>query len=111
MVKDLNPSIKIHLKIHICRVTEKRCKDTSAAEKRAPKHVANINSSLQYYLILLDCKFSGKPRKKTGRKKETKIFCQNCPFEIYLTASEDHDALEVLRMNLDHNHEKSKVLY
>ena len=46
----------------------------SPAKKGALKRVANINPSLQYYSILLACKFSGKLRKKTDRKKETKSF-------------------------------------
>ena len=89
---------------------KKDVRTLSAAKKRAPKCVANINPSLQYYSILLACKFSGKPRKKTDRKKE-KSFRQNCPFEIYLAASEDGNALEVLRINLEHYHELSKDLY
>ena len=55
--------------------------------------------------------FLENPEKKTDRKKETKSFRQNCPFEIYLAASEDGNALEVLRINLEHNHEISKDLY
>ena len=65
---------------------KKDVRTLSSAQKRAPKRVANINPLLQHHSILLACKFSGKPRKKTDRKKETKIFRQNCPFEIYLAA-------------------------
>ena len=90
---------------------KKDVRTLSAAKRRALKRVENINPSLQYYSILLAFKFSGKPRKKTDRKKETKSFHQNCPFEIYLAASEDDNALEVLRINLVHNHEISKDLY
>ena len=42
----------------------------SAAKKRAPKRVADVNPSLQYYLILLACKFSGKFRKNKQKKKK-----------------------------------------
>lgn len=45
----------------------------SAAKKRAPKRVANVNPSLQYYLILLACKFSGKFRKNKPKKKNRQI--------------------------------------
>ena len=90
---------------------KKDVRNLSAAKKRAPKRVANINPSLHYYSILLACKFSGKPRKKNRQKKETKTFHQNCPFEIYLAASEGGNALEVLRINLEHNQEISKDLY
>ena len=55
--------------------------------------------------------FLENPEKKTDRKKETNRFHQNCPIEIYLAASEDGNALEVLRINLEHNHEISKDLY
>ena len=72
----------------------------SDAKKRAPKRGANINPSLQYYSILLAYKFSGKPRKKPDRKKQTKSFRQNyC------------NAVEVLRINLEHSPEISKDLY
>ena len=82
-----------------------------AAKKSTPKRVANINPLLQYCSILLACKFSGKPRKKKQtEKKKQKVFAQN-PFKIYLAASEDGNALEVLRVNLEHNHEISKDLY
>ena len=49
--------------------------------------------------------------KKVNREKETKRFWQSCPFQIYLSASEDGNALEVTRMNLSHNHKVSKELY
>ena len=55
--------------------------------------------------------FLENPDKKADRKKETKSFRQNCPFEIYLAASEDGNALEVLQINLEHNHGISKSLY
>ena len=38
------------------------------------RRIANINPSLQYYWISLASKFSGKPRKKTDRKKKEKVF-------------------------------------
>ena len=50
-------------------------------------------------------------KKKTDRKRETKSFCQICPFEIYLVASGDGNVLEVLQIYLEHKHEKSKDLY
>ena len=53
---------------------KKDIRTLSPAKKGTPKRVANINPSLQYYSILLACKFSGKARKKTDRKKETKSF-------------------------------------
>ena len=55
--------------------------------------------------------FLENPEKKTDRKKETKSLRQNCPFEICLAVSEDDNALEVLRVNLEHKHEISKDLY
>ena len=54
--------------------------------------------------------FLENPGKKQTQKKETKSFRQNCPFEIYLPASEDGNAVEVLRINLEHNREISKDL-
>ena len=94
---------------------KKDARRLSAAKKRATKPVANINPLLHCCSILLPCKFSGKPRKKkrkkTDRKKETKIFAKIVLFEIYLAASEDGNALKVLGINLEHNHEISKDLY
>ena len=54
---------------------KKDVRTLSAAKKRTPKHVTNINPSLQYYSILLACKFSGKTRKKKQtEKKKQKVF-------------------------------------
>ena len=97
-----------------CNFIESWKKDTrvlAAAKKRTPKRVESINPKLEYYFLLFACKFAGKPRKKVNREKETKSFWQSCPFQIYLSASEDGNALEVTRMNLSHNHEVSKELY
>ena len=56
---------------------KKDVRTLSAAKKRAPKRVASINPSLQYYSILLACKFSGKPRKKKQtQKKKQKVFAK-----------------------------------
>ena len=90
---------------------KKDARTLAAAKKRTPKRVESINSELEYYSLLFACKFAGKPRKKPNRQKETKRFRQSCPFQIYLSASEDGNALEVTRMNLSHNHEVSKELY
>lgn len=48
---------------------------------------------------------------KSRQKKIKEIFHQNCSFEIYLAGSEDGNALETLRMKLEHNHEISKDIY
>ena len=60
--------------IYFVELWKKDVRTFSAAKKGAPKRVANINPSLQYYSILLACKFSGKPRKRADRQKETKSF-------------------------------------
>ena len=67
-------------------------------------------------MILLACRFSGKFRKNKPKKnrqiiRETKCFHQNWSSEIYLAASEDGNDLEVLRINLEYNHEMYKDLY
>ena len=85
---------------------EKECKDPFSSQTPW-----NINLFLQYYSRLFACKFSRNPSKKIDRKKETKSFCQICPFEIYLVASGDCNVLVVLQINLEHKHEKSKDLY
>ena len=90
---------------------KKNARTLAAAKKRTPKRVESINHELEYYSLLFACTFAGKPRKKANRQKETKRFRQSCPFQIYLSASEDGNALEVTRMNLSHNHEVSKELY
>ena len=71
----------------------------------------SINPELKYYSLLFACKFAGKSRKKANRQKETKGFRQSCPFQIYLSGSEDGNALEVTHINLSHSHEVSKQLY
>ena len=97
-----------------CNFIELWKKDTrtlATATKRTPKRVESIKPKFEYYSLLFACTFAGKPRKKANRQKETKSFRQSCPFQIYLSASEDGNALEVTRMNLSHNHEVSKELY
>ena len=109
-INELNEVKKSFEDTYFVELWKKNVRTLSAAKKRTPKCVASINPSLQYYSIFIDCKFSGKPRKKTDTKKETKSFRQNYPFEIYLPASEDGNAVEVLRINLEHNREISKDL-
>ena len=65
----------------------------------------------QYYFLVNFLENPEKKKKKTDRKKETKIFAKIVLFEIYLAASEDGNALKVLGINLEHNHEISKDLY
>ena len=90
---------------------KKDARTLAKATKRTPKRVESINPKFEYYSLLFACTFAGKPRKKANRQKETKSFRQGCPFQIYLSESEDGNALEVTRMNLSHNHEVSKELY
>ena len=52
--------------------------------------------------------------RKTSQKSQSrkvKSFRQSCPFQIYVSASEDGIALEVTRMSLSYTHEVSKELY
>ena len=52
--------------------------------------------------------------RKTSQKsqpRKVKSFRQSCPFQIYVSASEDGIALEVTRMSLSYTHEVSKELY
>lgn len=44
-------------------------------------------------------------------KREHPNALQNWSFEIYLAASEDGNDLEVMRINLEYNHEICKDLY
>lgn len=44
-------------------------------------------------------------------QKKTKSFCQGCPLEVYLSLSSDGQALEVMRVNEEHNHALTKQLY
>ena len=90
---------------------KKDARTLATATKRTPKRMESINPKFEYYSLLFACTFAGKPRKKSNWQKETKSFRQSCPFQIYLSASEDGNALEVTRMNLSHNHEVSKELY
>ena len=90
---------------------KKDARTLAAAKKRTPKRVESINPKLEYYSLLFACKFAGKLRKKANQQKKTKSFRQSCPFQIYLPALEDGNALEVTRMNLSHNHEVLKELY
>ena len=77
---------------YFVEISKKDVRTLSDFKRRVPKRIANINPSLQYYSILLTCKFSGKPRKKPDRKKETKRFRQNyC------------NGVEVMQINLEHN--------
>lgn len=49
------------------------------------------------------------PQKSAQKKK--KSFRQGCPLEVYLSLSSDGQALEVMRVNEEHNHALTKQLY
>ena len=96
---------------HFCQLWKKDVRTLVAAQKRVPKRVAIANPSLQYYSLLLSCKFGGESRKRESRVRKTKSFRQGCPFQVYLALALDGQALEVMRITEKHNHQLSKELY
>ena len=96
---------------HFCELWKKDVRTLVAAQKRVPNRVAIANPSLQYYSLLLSCKFGGQPRKKESRIRKTKSFRQGCTFQVYITLALDGQALEVMRVAQGHNHQLSKELY
>ena len=64
--------------------------------KRVSNRVSVANRQLKYY----NCKFSGKVRNAERiRQRKTKSFKQECPFEIYISLSNDNNALEVVHIS------------
>ena len=61
---------------YFVELRKKDVRTFSSAKKRAPKGVANINASLQYYSNYLLVNFLENPCKKTDRKKEIKVFAK-----------------------------------
>ena len=97
---------------------KKDARTLAVAKKRTPKRVERINTKLEYYSLSYlhvslqeNLPKNATKEDKKLKKKEIKSFRQSCPFQIYVSASADGNALEVTRMNLSHNHEVSKELY
>ena len=115
LVKDFNPSMnckrwKNHLKIPILSSYGKKDVSTLLLPKRGHPDVLKI---IIHHFNITQCYlwFFRKTSQKSRQKKIKECFHQNCSFQIYLAASEDGNALETLRMNLEHNHEISRDIY
>lgn len=96
---------------NFCELYNKDARYLTSASKRVPKRVTAAKPSLKYYLLLLYCKFWGQPNASKEHTKKTKSFRKGCPFEVYLSLSSDGQALEVMRVNEEHNHALTKQLY
>ena len=79
-INELHEVKKLFENTYFVELWKKDVKTLSAAKERAPKRVANINPWLQYYSILLACKFSGKPPKINRQKKRNKKFSPKLSF-------------------------------
>lgn len=97
---------------HFCELWKRDVRTLASAAKRVPKRVANANQSLTYYSLKLCCKFGGKTvEAREKRRRKTKSFRQGCPFEVYITVSEDGKYLQVNRISGEHNHILKKDIY
>lgn len=97
---ELETCKKIYEDSHFCELWKRDVRTLAAAAKRVPKRVANANPDLTYYSMRLSCKFGGKNVETRGnRKRKTKSFRQGCPFEVYITLSEDGKHLQVNRIS------------
>ncbi|XP_003240149.2 uncharacterized protein LOC100575956 isoform X2 [Acyrthosiphon pisum] len=90
-------------------------KDSKTAKsqiRRYPK-LANSSEQLKYYYVKLACVHGGSYRKKNSCQdlRSTSSMRQGCEAYIYLIANAKGDALELTRMNDEHNHEKSETLF
>ena len=65
---------------NFCELYNKDAHYLTSALKCVPKRVAAAKPSLKYYLLLLYCKFRGRPNASKERTRKTKLFCQGCPF-------------------------------
>ena len=111
-VEELETAKKIYEDSHFCELWKRDVRTLAAAAKRVPKRVANANHDLTYYSLTLTCKFGGKNVETRGkRKRKTKSFRQGCPFQVYITLSEDGKYLQVNRISRKHNHLLQKDIY
>ena len=111
-VEELESAKQIYEDSHFCELWKRDVRTLAAAVKRVPKRVTNANPELLYYSLRLTCKFGGKNVETRGnRKRKTKSFRQGCPFEVYITLSEDGKYLQVNRISTSHNHFLQKEIY
>ena len=73
-----------------CELWKRDVRTLEAALRRLFLNVFAIaRPPLKYYSLKLFCKFGERARRRTQRILNTRIFRQECPFEIYLILSQD----------------------
>ena len=83
-----------------CELWKRDVRTLEAALRRLFLNVFAIaRPPLKYYSLKLFCKFGERARRRTQRILNTRIFRQECPFEIYLMLSQDGQRVEVIRLN------------
>jgi hypothetical protein len=95
----LNEAKTRYEELNFCELWKRDVRTLTSAQKRVPNRVATANLKLEYYSSKFTCKFGGRSvQKREDRKRDSKTFKQGCPFEVYLTLSEDGKALKVTKM-------------
>ena len=108
---DVENMIKEYEEKHYCNLRKIDVRTLKAATKRCPKRVNTANQDLEYFSMTIGCKFSGYPKKRDDRKRDTTSFRQSCPFQICLSLSDNGQSLVIKKANEQHNHIISEHLY
>ena len=98
--------------MYFCQLNIKDARTREGTRTRVPNRVSVATQQLKYYSLKYNCKFSSKVRNaERVRRRETKSFKQECPFEIYIRLFNDNNALAVVHINEHHNHILTKELF
>lgn len=94
------------------RVVQQGCSLFNISIKACPKESYCSQAFPQVLLVALVLQVLRATKcLKRAHKKKKKLFRQGCPLEVYLSLSSDGQALEVMRVNEEHNHALTKQLY
>ncbi|XP_065679758.1 zinc finger SWIM domain-containing protein 1 [Hydra vulgaris] len=108
---DLKKAIETLQKTTYSQFYIKDSRSIASALKRTPGKI--IKPELKYSYIVFACIAGGKKfvSKSKGRRPNQSTFKMNCPVEIILTVEKDGSCLKVASLNMNHNHQCSKVAF
>jgi zinc finger SWIM domain-containing protein 3 len=107
--KAVEEKIKLFEESNYVQVWKREARTIKGAQKSVVRY---LNPELQSYQLKYCCVHGGKDFKSVAKgDRSSSTFKKHCPMHITLRVNSEGNQLDVISVDLEHNHEISRALY